>query len=125
MASPEYLAHQERMAALPKPAPPASLQEYRQRIEQAMAALPLAEGVEDEAVTMTVDGASVDSVWLRPQGVGDDSAVILYFHGGGFRLMSATADRPYGSQLAAVAGCRVLSVDYRLAPEHKFPAAVD
>jgi epsilon-lactone hydrolase len=125
MASPEYVAHQERLAALPKPPAPASLQEYRERIEQAMAGLPLAEGVKDEAVTMTVDGASVEGWWLRPDGVGDDSAVILYFHGGGFRIMSATADRPYGSQMASVCGCRVLTVDYRLAPEHKFPAAVD
>jgi acetyl esterase/lipase len=125
MASPEYLEHQQRMAAMPRPPAPATLQEYRQRIEAAMASLPLAEGVTDEAVTMEADGAKVEGVWLRPAGAGDGSAVILYFHGGGYRLMSASADRPYGSHLAAACGCRVLSVDYRLAPEHPFPAAVD
>jgi acetyl esterase/lipase len=125
MPSQEYQEFQQRMSAAPRPAAPASLAEYRERIEQAMAALPLAEGVTDEAVTLEAEGAPVGAVWLRPAGAPSDAPVLLYFHGGGYRLMSATADRPYGSHLAAACGCRVLSVDYRLAPEHPFPAAVD
>lgn len=50
---------------------------------------------------------------------------LLYFHGGGFMIGSiATHDR-LCRRLAALSGCIVLSVDYRRAPEHRFPAAVD
>lgn len=50
---------------------------------------------------------------------------LLYFHGGGFVIGSiATHDRLCRS-LAALSGCIVVSVQYRLAPEHRFPAAVD
>ncbi len=50
---------------------------------------------------------------------------LLYFHGGGFTIGSvATHDRVCRT-LAAQSGCMVLSVDYRLAPEHRFPAAAD
>ena len=50
---------------------------------------------------------------------------LLYFHGGGFVFGSiATHDR-LCRRLAALSGCMVLSVDYRLAPEHRFPAAAD
>jgi len=51
--------------------------------------------------------------------------VLLYFHGGGWVLGSVdTADRPCRN-LAALTGCAVVSVDYRRAPEHPFPAALD
>ena len=50
---------------------------------------------------------------------------LLYFHGGGFVIGSiATHDR-LCRRLAALSGCMVLSLDYRLAPEHRFPSAVD
>ena len=50
---------------------------------------------------------------------------LLYFHGGGFVIGSiATHDR-LCRRLAALSGCMVLSVEYRLAPEHRFPVAVD
>lgn len=51
--------------------------------------------------------------------------VICYFHGGGYRLGSATAWKSFGSQLAEICEAQVLLVDYRLAPEHPFPAAVE
>jgi acetyl esterase/lipase len=50
--------------------------------------------------------------------------VILYFHGGGYCIGSAQTHRDLVSRLCIAAGARALSVDYRLAPEHPFPAAV-
>ena len=51
-------------------------------------------------------------------------ASIVYFHGGGYRLGSAAFSTPFGTHLAAATGARVAVVDYRLAPEHPFPAAI-
>ena len=51
--------------------------------------------------------------------------VLLYFHGGGFTIGSVATHEPLCRQLAHLAHCAVMSVDYRLAPEAKFPTAVD
>ncbi len=50
---------------------------------------------------------------------------VLYFHGGGYFFCGLDTHRPVCSYLARVAQAQVLSVDYRMAPEHVFPAAVD
>jgi acetyl esterase len=49
---------------------------------------------------------------------------LLYFHGGGFTIGSVATHAPLCRALAHLAGCAVLSVDYRLAPESRFPGAV-
>ena len=109
------------MAARPVPPPPADIVEQRTRIDEAMAQLPLAEGTVAEPFVRS----GVPGIECRPVDVADDAPIVLYFHGGGFRIASALAYRSYGSHLAAVLGARVLLVEYRLAPEHKFPKAVD
>ena len=50
--------------------------------------------------------------------------VLLYFHGGGFMVGSIDTHDGLCRQLSHLAGCAVVSVNYRLAPEHKFPVAV-
>jgi acetyl esterase len=50
--------------------------------------------------------------------------VLLYFHGGGFTVGSVASHEPLCRHLAHLAHCAVISVDYRLAPEHRFPTAV-
>jgi len=52
------------------------------------------------------------------------NGTILYFHGGGYRMGSTAAWANFGSRLAAVTGCRIVVADYRLAPEHPFPAGL-
>lgn len=121
MPSEEFRAFQEAAAARPVPPPPASLQELRERIDANMGGLPLAEGI--EAVEHDVDGIRV--IECVPTGAPLDIATVLYLHGGGFRMASALAYRSYGSHIAKVAGARVVLADYRLAPEHPYPAALD
>jgi len=58
-------------------------------------------------------------------GGGEPSGTVLYFHGGGYALGSAAASVNLAADVARRAGTTVYTVDYRLAPEHPFPAAVD
>ena len=51
--------------------------------------------------------------------------VLIWFHGGGYCVGSADAAAPVCDALAAQTGCSVVAIDYRLAPEHPFPAAVE
>ncbi|MDZ4380424.1 MAG: alpha/beta hydrolase [Parvibaculum sp.] len=62
--------------------------------------------------------------WNIPSGA-ETAPVILYFHGGGYVQGSSVSHRHLTSRLALAAKARVLSVDYALAPEAPFPAAVD
>jgi monoterpene epsilon-lactone hydrolase len=120
VVSDEFRAFQARLATPARGPAPATLQARRAGMEAAMGSLPLADGI--DAVPVDVDGLSL--VDCRPRGVPDAPAV-LYFHGGGYRLGSARSYRAYGSQLARACSARVVLVDYRLAPEHPFPAAVE
>ena len=62
--------------------------------------------------------------WIQPTGA-ESPAVILYFHGGGFIAECRAVHDPLLAALGRAAGARGLMVDYRLAPEHPFPAAID
>jgi acetyl esterase len=55
----------------------------------------------------------------------DAPGVVVYYHGGGWVVGSLDGWDPSVRALAAASGCDVVSVDYRLAPEHAFPAAAD
>ncbi len=56
--------------------------------------------------------------------VADPQATLLWFHGGGFRLGSARQSKAFGERLARATAARVVLVDYALAPERPFPAAL-
>jgi len=71
-----------------------------------------------------VEVSGIPSEWLIPQDA-RASDVVLYFHGGGYDLGSIASHRALAAQIGVAAGARVLIVDYRLAPENKFPAAVE
>ena len=68
-----------------------------------------------------------DGALLGARLVAPDTApglpVLLYLHGGGFTIGSSATHDTLCRELARLAGCAVLSLDYRLAPEHRFPTA--
>ena len=65
----------------------------------------------------------VAGLWISSQPNND--AVVLYFHGGAYMFGSPTTHAEMLAALAKRAGCRVFAAQYRLAPEHAFPAAFD
>jgi acetyl esterase/lipase len=71
---------------------------------------------------LTVAGMRAE--WIDTAGVSEEH-VILYLHGGGYVVGSLNTHRDLGARLGRAAGMRVLVIDYRLAPEHPHPAAVD
>ncbi len=77
----------------------------------------------------TVDRVFIESLpaeWVKAVNVPDDQEqVILYFHGGGFFSGSCENHRNFASIISEACGVRVLLVEYRLAPEHNYPAAND
>lgn len=87
-------------------------------------------GGEPEPVARTEDRQILgprQATWIRiytPAGSGP-FAVLVYFHGGGWVLGNIETHDPVCRSLAKAAECIVVSVDYRLAPEHKFPAAAE
>lgn len=81
-----------------------------------------------EMSNLVIDGAegALKARLYVPLGAGLGPApAIIFFHGGGFVLGDLDSHDVICRRLAASSKCRVLSVDYRLAPEHKFPAAHD
>jgi monoterpene epsilon-lactone hydrolase len=77
----------------------------------------------DVTVTEVVAGG-VPSRWLDAPGV-DPRRALLFLHGGGFQFGSVASDGELAARLGRAAGMRVLFPEYRLAPEHPFPAALD
>jgi len=71
-----------------------------------------------------VSAGGVDGEWIAGSNAHDDKA-ILYFHGGGFRLGSVSSHRELIARIADASGCRVLAINYGLAPEHRFPAPLE
>jgi acetyl esterase/lipase len=94
------------------------LQQVRQQFEEQAA--PMAEDIKSERV----DANGVFCEILTPPGA-DTDRIIHYVHGGGYVIGSLNTHRATVGELARAAGCRALVVDYRLAPEHPFPAAVE
>src|SRR6195256_4314109 len=86
----------------------------------------LLEGVSprDDVTFESAVVGGVPGVWVRPASSRSDEA-ILHVHGGWFVSGSATAYRHLVGHVAARAGTKAFVPDYRLAPEHPFPAAVD
>jgi acetyl esterase/lipase len=68
--------------------------------------------------------AGLYAEWLKPENAPDDK-VLLYLHGGAYVLGSCASHRPMVSHIARAAGINALLPEYRLAPEHRFPSAIE
>lgn len=77
-----------------------------------------------DVTTQSTTAAGVPVEWITPAEVSCQS-VILYLHGGGWIMGWYNSHRWMVSHICQAAGCRALAVDYRLAPEHPFPAALE
>lgn len=71
-----------------------------------------------------VDAGGVPAEWVAAPGF-DPARAVLLLHGGGYAIGSIATHRRLAYDLSAASGARVLVIDYRLAPEHPFPAALD
>jgi epsilon-lactone hydrolase len=92
----------------------------RAGFEEAMSHVPVADNIRANPVTL----GGVGAVDVVVDGV-TPADIILYFHGGGYVIGSAQSSLPLAAEFAQRTGAKVITVDYRLAPEHPFPAAVD
>ncbi|WUH89660.1 alpha/beta hydrolase [Streptomyces sp. NBC_00433] len=78
----------------------------------------------DDVSTKQTELGSVPVVSVETPGL-DPSVVVLYFHGGAYALGSAADSVGLAADVSRRVGAKAISVDYRLAPEHPFPAAMD
>jgi len=97
-----------------------SIDEQRAGMEAQLANAPLPDGVTVDEIR--VGAMTADWVTMPNSANG---RVILYLHGGGYVMGSRRTHRELASRIARDASARVLVLEYRLAPEHPFPAAVD
>ena len=80
--------------------------------------------VPDDVLVTDVTAGGVPAHWLAAPGT-DPGRVLLFLHGGGYELGSVRSDGELAARLGRASGMRVLFPEYRLAPEHPFPAAID
>ena len=97
-----------------------TLEEMRAGMEAMVPFFPLAEDIQCEKV----DAGGISAEWVVAPGAADDR-LILYLHGGGYVMGSINTHRELVSHISRAAKARVLIIDYRLAPEHPYPAAVE
>ncbi len=98
----------------------ASFGKVRALFEQAISLIPAPADI----LTEPVDAGGVPAEWISAPGA-DASTVVYYLHGGGYAIGSINTHREMISRIARAANARALAIDYRLAPEHPFPAAVE
>jgi acetyl esterase/lipase len=117
MATDEIAAVRALLTSRPRPV---GWLERRQRLDEVGSVWPVAGDIMLEPVDM--DG--VPGEWSIAPG-SDTSRVLIFFHGGGYCSGSIRSHRRMVTEAGRAGGVRTLAVDYRLAPEHPFPAALD
>ena len=95
----------------------------RASFNELMAQIPVPDDVQQSPTTIGGVGA-IEVTVPAPDADGDGDGVILYLHGGVYVIGTAAATVPLVGDLARRTGARVITLDYRLGPEHPYPAAV-
>ena len=122
----QLLLRLERMTIAGTPAAPVQRRREHQDVATALVGGRRQAGVAARA--LVIDRTAGEPLAARlyvPDGLPIGSPLLVYLHGGGWVTGSLNSHDAVCGLLAARAGVRVLAVDYRLAPEHPFPAAVD
>jgi monoterpene epsilon-lactone hydrolase len=119
MASPELQMLIDAKRADPY-SPTKTIEELRGTSAATGAAIPLPDG----ATYAIVDANGVNAEWVEAAGSSQDRT-FMFIHGGGYYRGSAAGSRATAAYISAATEARVFSTDYRLAPEHPFPAAID
>jgi monoterpene epsilon-lactone hydrolase len=112
-------AFRDRQKARASQAPP-TLEERRAAFAPAGRLHPLP----DDVLITAVTAGEVPAYWLTGPGTGT-GRVLLFLHGGGYQFGSLRSHGELAARLGRASGMRVLFPEYRLAPEHRFPAAID
>lgn len=97
-----------------------SVEEQRARYDSIGSMFP----VPDDVTVQEITAGGVTCEWITTA-ESESDRVIFYVHGGGYVIGSIKGYREFGGRLSRAARARVLNVEYRLAPEHPHPAAVD
>jgi acetyl esterase len=117
----------DAMATAPRPDGEPSLEEMRAGARTGHVALspPAVESVEVRTILVPGPNGEIPCLVDIPRATERALPVLVYFHGGGCVLLDAEAFNPTCTQIADQADCIVVNVDFRLAPEHPFPAPLD
>jgi len=120
VASAQLQAVKEVLVGIGRMAPDVPLDAQRAVVDALGSMRPPPDGVE----VTPLGGEAPAGEWVSAQGA-DGRRVVLYLHGGGYCVGSAVSHRLLAAELSVSSGARVLVLDYRRAPEHRFPAAFD
>jgi epsilon-lactone hydrolase len=120
MSEQQLQAIVEMLRSQPVVNPNASVEEARAGFEQVASMFPVDADIKREAVS----AGGIKAEWVSAPDA-DAGRAVLYLHGGGYVIGSINTHRSLAARLSRASKARVLLIDYRLAPEHPHPAAVD
>ena len=120
MPSPQHEAIVQGLLSQTRPATTPTAQEMRAGFALMASMIPVPAGAKSEQL----DAGGVPAEWVEMPGA-VPGRTLLYLHGGGYVVGSPHTHRSLVARIAAATKARCLVIDYRLAPEHPFPAAVD
>lgn len=117
MASEQLNKVLEILASRPRN-PNATVAQARAGMERVSEQLP------SDVEAIAADAGGVPAQWIVPPAANAER-VVLYLHGGGYTMGSSNTHRAMVARIAQASSARALAIDYRLAPENPFPAAVE
>ena len=97
-----------------------TIDQLRKETENAGSSIPLPKNIKYKSVV----AGNVNAEWITCGEV-NENRIFMFMHGGGYYRGSIAATRATVARISAEAKIKCLSIDYRLAPEHPFPAAIN